>query len=113
MLPDDRHRQVRAVLAAVFLWQGEAIMPRLVRPSPHFAEQRLPLVTRQATPLEVGPRPFAAMVEKTDIVILAFERFYFALDKVVQFGEIILDLGWNVEIQGDTLLSGQERTLSV
>jgi hypothetical protein len=63
--------------------------------------------------LEVGPRPFTAMVKEPDIVVLAFERFDFALDKVVKFREIIRDLGWNIEIHSDTLLSGQDRTLSV
>src|SRR5258708_40163371 len=111
MLPDNRHREVRAVLAAVFFRQRETVVSRLVGAPAHFAEQRFPFMTRQAAPLEVGPRPFAAMVEKTDIVVLAFERLDFALDKVVQFRKVILDLSRDVEIHRDTLLSGQGTNL--
>ncbi len=102
VLADDRHREVGAVLAAVFLGQRVAIMPGLVGAPAHLAQQRFPFVARQAVAFEVGARPFAAMVEKTDVVVLAFERLDFFFDERVQLGEIGGHIGRNIKIHGVT-----------
>ena len=99
MLPDDRHREVGAVLAAVFLGQRKAIVSGPVGAPAHLGEQSLPFVARQAAALEVGARPFAAMVEEADVVVFAFERLDFALDELVQFGKVRGDFGGDFEIQ--------------
>jgi hypothetical protein len=44
------------------------------------------------------------MVEEADVVVLAFERLDFTLDKIVQLGKIGANFGWDVEIQGRSLL---------
>jgi hypothetical protein len=77
-------------------------VPGLVGASAHLPEQRLPFVARQAVALEVGAGPFAAMVEKSDVVILALERLDLLFDKGVQLGEITFDFGGNFEIHGVT-----------
>ena len=104
MFSNDRHREIRAVLAAVLLGQREAVMARPVGPPAHLAQQRLPLVTRQAAPLEVRARPFAAMIEEANIVVFAFERFDLALDKFVELAQISFDISRDVEIHERPLL---------
>jgi hypothetical protein len=39
------------------------------------------------------------MVKEADIVVLVFERLYFALDEFIQFGQVGADLSGNVEVQ--------------
>src|SRR4051812_4854943 len=65
----------------------------------HLSQQRLPFMTRQSASFEIGPRPFAPMVEEADVVVFPFERLYLALDKVIQLAEIGLDLGRNIKVQ--------------
>src|SRR5208337_213377 len=105
---DDRHREVGAVLAAVFFWQRVAIVPRLVGAPAHLAEQSFPFMAQQAVALEVGARPFAAMVEKADVVVFAFERLDFFLDERVQLGQVGCYVGRNIKIHG---VSPQAMTL--
>ena len=90
VLADDRHRKVGAILAAVFFRQRVAIVPRLVGAPAHLGQQRLPFVAWQAAIFEIGARPFAAMVEETDVVILALERLDLFFDESVELFEIML-----------------------
>src|SRR6478735_1945758 len=99
MLPDDRHREVGAVLAAVFFGQRKAIVSGPVGAPAHLGEQSLPFVARQAAALKVGARPFAATVEEADVVVFAFERLDFAFDELVQLGKVGGDFGGDFEIQ--------------
>ena len=55
---------------------------------------------RQAAVLEIGARPFAAMVEETDVVVGLFQRLDLARDEPVEFSEIGDEVGGQVEIQG-------------
>jgi len=48
VLADDRHREVGAVLAAVFFRQRIAIVPGLVSEFSHLAQQRFPFMAREA-----------------------------------------------------------------
>ncbi len=63
-------------------------MPGLVGADRSFAQQGFPLVAWQAAIVEIGPRPFAAMVEETDVVVLLLQRLDFPGDKIVQFIKI-------------------------
>jgi len=42
----------------------------------HPAQQRFPLLPRQAAVFEIGARPFAAMIEKANIVVGLLDRLY-------------------------------------
>ena len=57
-------------------------------------------MAREAAAIEIGARPFAAMVEESDIVVLAFERFDFAFDEIVELDEIVGDVFGNAEVNG-------------
>ncbi|MEY9597668.1 hypothetical protein ABIF74_002360 [Bradyrhizobium japonicum] len=57
------------------------------------AQQRLPLMTWQAAVLEIGARPFAAMVEEADVVIGLFERLDLAFDETIELSEIGDEIG--------------------
>src|SRR5579883_616674 len=98
MLANYRHREVRAVLPAEFPRQREAPMAGAVGAPAHLGQQRLPFVTRQAAALEIGARPFPPMVEEADIIVLAFERLYLALDEIVELREIGRDLCRDLKI---------------
>src|ERR1700683_3810428 len=102
VLADDRHRQVGAVLAAVFFRQRVAIVAGLVGAPAHLTQQRFPFVTRQTVAFEVGARPFAAVIEKTDVVVFAFERLDFFFDERVQLGQVGGHIGRNIKIHGIT-----------
>ena len=67
-----------------------------------FAQQRFPFMPRQAAFVEIGPRPFAAMVEETDVVVGLFERLDLARDKTIEFIEIGDKVGRQCEIQGNS-----------
>ena len=63
-------------------------MPGAVGEVLHLAQQQLPLMTRQAAVVEIGARPFAAMIEEADVVVGGFYRLDFARDKMIQLGKI-------------------------
>src|SRR5215470_12921294 len=64
------------------------------------AQQRLPFRPRQAAIVEIGARPFAAMVEEADVVVGLLERLDLARDEAVELVEIGDQVGRKVEIQG-------------
>src|SRR5581483_7242849 len=100
MLADHGHPQVGAVLAAIALWNGKAQMARRVGAVLRLAQQRLPVMAWQAAMLEIGARPFAAMVEEADVVIGLLQRLDLARDEAVEFVEIGDEVGGQCEIQG-------------
>src|SRR6187200_1419444 len=100
MLADDGHPEIGTVLAAVTLRNGKAQMSGVVREVLRLAQQRFPFMPRQAAVLEIGSRPFAAMIEEADIVVGFFQRLDLARDEAVEFVEIGREVGRQVEIQG-------------
>ena len=54
----------------------------------------------QAAVLEIGARPFAAVVEETDIVVFVLQRLDLAFDETIELSEIGDQVGRQVEIQG-------------
>ena len=64
------------------------------------AQQRFPFMPRQAAIVEIGARPFAAMIEEADVVVGLFQRLDLARDEAVEFVEIGDQVGRQVEIQG-------------
>ena len=97
MMSDDRHRQIAAILPAIFFWNGKTIMTGAVGNLPHFGEQRPPIRARMPVIVPVGPGMFTAMVKKADIVVAVFNRLDFALDKFIENREIVSDFFWNRE----------------
>ena len=49
------------------------------------AQQRFPFMPRQAAVLEIGARPFAAVVEEADVVVGLFQRFDLARDESLTY----------------------------
>ena len=100
MLADHGHPEVGTVLAAIALRDREAQMAGGVGEILGLAQQRFPFMPRQAAILEIGARPFAAMVEEADVVVGLFQRLDLARDEAVEFVEIGCEVGRQVEIQG-------------
>jgi hypothetical protein len=100
MLANDRHPQVGAVLAAVARRNRKAQMACSIGEVFGLAQQRFPFVPRQAAMIEIGPRPFAAMIEEADVVVGRFQRLDLARDEAVEFVEIGDKAGRQCEIQG-------------
>src|SRR5579871_5889696 len=100
MLTDDSHPEIGAVFAAIALRYSKAQMPGVVGEVLCLAQQRLPFMPRQAAIVEIGPRPFAPMIEEADIVVRFFQRLDLARDETVEFVEIGDQVGRQVEIQG-------------
>ncbi|MGY3124725.1 hypothetical protein ACVWXQ_008662 [Bradyrhizobium sp. S3.14.4] len=57
------------------------------------AQQRFPFMARQAAIVEIGARPFAAMVEEADVVVGLFERLDLAFDEAIELSEIGDEIG--------------------
>ena len=100
MLADDGHPQVRAVLPPIFPRHGEAIVAGPVGATLGFPQERLPFGTRQAAIVEVGARPFAAVIEEALVVILGLQRPDLGLDEGIELGQIGLQVGGQFEIHG-------------
>ena len=111
MLADHGHPEVGTVLAAIALRDREAQMAGGVCKVLGLAQQRLPFMPRQAAVLEIGARPFAAMVEEADVVVGFFQRLDLAFDEAIEFAEIGCEVGRQVEIQGG--LSRKYRVLLI
>ncbi len=100
MLADHGHPEIGAVLAAVALRDREAQMAGGVGEILGLAQQRFPFMPRQAAIVEIGARPFAAMIEEADVVVGLFQRLDLARDEAVEFVEIGDEVGRQGEIQG-------------
>ncbi len=100
MLADHGHPEVGTVLAAVALRNRKAQVAGGVREVLRLAQQRFPFVTREAAILEIGARPFAAVIEEADVVIGLLQRLDLACDEPVKLVEIGCEVGRQVEIQG-------------
>ena len=66
------------------------------------AKQRFPLMSRQAAIVEIGARPFAAMIEKADVVVGLLDRLDLARDELVELVEISNQVGRQCKIQGSS-----------
>src|SRR5205807_817843 len=84
MLANDRHPEIRAILAAVTLRDRKTQVSRIVGEVLHFPQQHFPLTPRQSAIVEIGACPFAAMIEETDVVIGVLDRLDLACDELVE-----------------------------
>src|SRR5437868_14612554 len=100
MLADHGHPEIGTVLAAVTLRDRKAQMPSGVRKILGLAQQRFPFMPRQTPVLEIGARPFAAMIEETNVVVGLLQRLDLARDESVKLVEIGSEVGRQVKIQG-------------
>ncbi len=108
VLADHGHPQVAAVLAAVLFGQGKAQVAGLVGQAPHLLQQRLPFGPRQAVVVEIGARPFAAVVEEALVVVARLQRHDLAFDEGVEFAQVGHQVGGQVEVhvQGSSGCAG-------
>jgi hypothetical protein len=93
MLADHRHPEVGTILAAILPRHREAQVTGRICKILRLAEQRFPFMPRQAAILEIGARPFAAMVEEADVVVGLFQRLDLARDEAVELSEIGDEIG--------------------
>jgi hypothetical protein len=63
-------------------------MPGAVREILYSSKQHFPLVPRQPAIFKISARPFAAVIEETDIVIGVLDRLDLARDELVEFGKV-------------------------
>ena len=98
VLADDRHAEVRAVLAAELLGQRVPVVARGVGESPGLAEQLLPLLVREPFALPIGARILATVIEESDVVVSLLERLDLAFDEVIELYEVVGQVLGNVEI---------------
>ena len=66
----------------------------------HAPQQRFPFMPRQPAIVEIGARPFAAVIEEADVVVGLLDRLDLARDEAVEFVEIGDQIGRQIEIQG-------------
>ena len=99
---NNRHREIRSILPAAFFGQSKTIMTSLVGAATHLVEQLLPVAARQPPSLKIRPRPFAAMVKKSDIVVLLFQGPDFTFDEFIQFRKIGGYVRGDTEVQSIT-----------
>ena len=105
VLADDRHPEVRAVLAAVLLGERRSGSgPASSASRLALREQLLPLVVRQPAAVPVGAGVLAAVVEEADVVVLLLERLDLRLDEVVELVEVGRQIGRDVEVHRDAYL---------
>ena len=98
VLPDDRHRQVRSAVTAELGWERVPVVTGLVGETPHLGEQRLPVIVREPTPIPVGAGVLATVVEDADVVVDLLEGTNRRLDEPVELGQIVRDIGRDVEV---------------
>src|ERR1700716_182052 len=102
MLADHRHPEIGTVLAAVTFRDRKAQMPGAVGEIFYPSQQHFPLMARQSAIVEVGARPFAAVIEEADVVIGLFDRFYLLRDELIELDEIGDEVSRQCKIQGDS-----------
>jgi hypothetical protein len=100
MLADHGHPEIGTVLAAIALRNREPQVTGGVGEIFGLAQQRFPFVPRQAAIVEIGARPFAAVIEEADVVVGLLQRLDLAHDEAIEFVEIRCEVGRQVEIQG-------------
>ncbi len=71
MFADDGHPEIAAILAAIALRDRKAQMAGTCRRGSSPGATALPFVARQPAIVQIGARPFAAMIEEADVVIAA------------------------------------------
>ena len=69
VLADHGHPEIGTVLAAVAFRDRKAQMAGGIGEVLRLAQQRFPFMPRQAAIVEIGARPFAAMIEEADVVV--------------------------------------------
>src|SRR5437763_17038248 len=93
MFADHGHPEIGTVLAAVTLGNRKTQMPGIIGEILNPAKQRFPLMSRQAAIVEIGERPFEAMIEKADDVVGLIDRLDLARDELVELVEISILCG--------------------
>src|SRR6478735_8229381 len=98
MLADHGHPEIGTVLAAITFRNREAQMAGGVGKVLGLAQQRFPFMPRQAAIVEIGARPFAAVIEEADVVVGRFQRLDLARDESIEFIEIGDEVGGQCKI---------------
>src|SRR5436190_1459732 len=96
-----------ACTARVSIWVASepcsgSVRPKVMRYFPDIEPSIIAFCSpRQSPLLEIGARPFAAVIEEADVVIGLFNRLDLARDEPVELGEIGDQVGRQCEIQGN------------
>ena len=59
----------------------------------NLAQQQLPLMARQTALVEIGARPFAAVIKKADVVVRFLQGFDVLRNEAIEFSEICDEIG--------------------
>ena len=100
VLADHGHPEVGTVLAAVAFRNRKTQMAGGIGEVFSLAQQRFPFMPRQAAIVEIGARPFAAVIEKADVVVGLLQRLDLARDESIEFVEIGDEVGGQCKIHG-------------
>ena len=100
VLADHRHAEVGAVLTAVLLREGIAVVAGRVGETARLVQQRLPFLVRETTALPVRAGVLATVIEEPDVVVLLLERLDLALDELIQFNQVIGQVLVEFEVHG-------------
>ena len=92
VLADHGHAQVGAVPAAVFGRERVPVVTGRVRSPGRLGQQRFPLTGGQPATIPVGPGVLPAVIEEPDVVVLLLERLDLALDELIEFGQVTLQV---------------------
>lgn len=104
VLAHHRHREVAAVATTEFSRQAEAQVSCTIGATLGLGQQRLPFVTRQTTLIPIGPRPLAAMIKETLVIVDCLQRNDLGSNEIVKLSEITHEIGWQVEVHQQVLL---------
>ena len=88
MFANDRHAEVRAVASPVSFGERIAIMAGRIGAFHGLGKQVLPSFIGQTTAIPIRAGILASMIEKANVVILLFERFDLARDKVIELAQL-------------------------
>jgi hypothetical protein len=92
VMADRGHGEVRPILAAKFLRDGKAVMPRFIRHTTHLTQQRPPDLIGQSLAIPISPRILTAMIEEADIVVTRLNRLDFSFNEGIEF----MQVGYNI-----------------
>ncbi len=98
MLPDNRHSEIGAVLAAIPLGERIAIVAGFIGGAARLAQQCLPGLVRQTAAIPIRARRFPSVIEKANIVVPILERFDLAFDKPIELAQILGDILGYIEV---------------
>ena len=100
IFPNARHGKIGAILPPKLLRQRVPEVSGSVCSPAHLPQQCLPIFSWQTLSVPIRPGMLAAMIEETDVVVLCFQRFDFALNEIIEHQQVVLDGAGNFKKKG-------------